>query len=1036
MDQFRADLHIHSRFSRATSKSLTPRNLAAWARVKGIDVVGTGDFTHPGWLAQLEEQLQEDGSGLLTLRSTEGLSGELPWKDYRMPSGTVRFMLSAEISSIYKRGGKVRKVHNLVYMPSIERARQFNERLGQIGNLESDGRPILGLDSEHLLEMVLETDPLAFLVPAHIWTPWFSLFGSKSGFDAIEECFGSLSKEIFALETGLSSDPEMNWLWSKLDRFKLISNSDAHSGENLGRELNLFSGTPSYEGIYRALRGEGLGHKFLGTMEFFPEEGKYHMDGHRKCGVVMDPRESLARGCLCTGCGKPITVGVLNRVLTLADRETPERPSGQPGFTSLIPLTEILSEIVGTGPKTKKVRTQYAKAIERFGSEMTILQRVPPEELATFSPLLAEGITRMRSGRVRRQPGFDGQFGKISVFSAREINEIRNGKLIYTIPRTKGGDPGSEATGQGNFPLQVMQNRPAPPPTLQFNTEQQGAIQAGPGPVLVLAGPGTGKTHTLLGRVRHLVEQGITPRQILILTFTRRAAEELKSRLLSGLGKEKGLPQADTLHALAFENWTAVQGQPPVIMSEEDSLRIFLEANPGLSKSDGKKAWTQLGAARERLDPLPEELQELARTYAQQKNQWNLVDYTDLLEFWREQIQSRSYYRPYTHILVDEIQDLTPLQLDLIKVLAPPGGNGFFAIGDANQSIYSFRGAVTDVRANLAQTWDELEVITLRENYRSCQNILNLCGSLFPGQSPLEAVRSDVHDLHFFQAGTGAHEAVWIGDRIRTLIGGTAHWQADLSQEGACNPGDIAVMFRFKGLMPLYQQTLTRMGIPCAIPEDESFWVEPRVKLILDSVGRLLGLFGEKEGFGLQCPDRVLAQGPSGLSAYLKDIPPFDQLFWKSTSFLKLKRMFEEQGGWSGLLNWIHLQTELEQVRGRAEKIQLMSMHAAKGLEFEAVFLPALEDGILPFAGKDLLSGKLEDGEMTFNEEEEKRLFYVGLSRAKSRLYLSCAGRRRVYGKHFQLPPSRFCRLLPKEMLTQTAMVARKVQKARQLSMF
>jgi PHP family Zn ribbon phosphoesterase len=306
MTSFAADLHIHSRFSRATSKGLTVRNLAAWAEAKGLSVLGTGDCTHPGWLSEIERELVEDSdTGLLRLREASGLQEQIPGLPL-VPAGSARFMLQGEISSIYKRGGKVRKVHNLVFLPTLEAAKRLNARLAQVGNLASDGRPILGLDSRNLLEMVLETHPEAFLVPAHIWTPWFSLFGSMSGFDSVEECYGDLSSHIFAMETGLSSDPGMNWTLSALDRFRMISNSDAHSGEKLGREANLFQGQASFSGIRSALRahlpgaaGEDTSCEFLGTIEFFPEEGKYHLDGHRKCAWSMEPGETLAHKGLC-----------------------------------------------------------------------------------------------------------------------------------------------------------------------------------------------------------------------------------------------------------------------------------------------------------------------------------------------------------------------------------------------------------------------------------------------------------------------------------------------------------------------------------------------------------------------------------------------------------------------------------------------------------------------------------------------------------------------------------------------------------------
>ena len=480
MEQYLADLHIHSRYSRATSKGLTPRNLAAYGEVKGITVIGTGDFTHPGWLDDLKAALVPDGGGLYRLADPSDLAREIPWLPDARLAGRPRFMLSAEISSIYKRDDKVRKVHNLLFAPSFEVAEKINAKLAKVGNLASDGRPILGLDSRHLLELVLETDPLAFLVPAHIWTPWFSLFGSKSGFDSIEECFGPLASEIFALETGLSSDPEMNWTLSALDRFRLISNSDAHSGEKLGRECNLFSGEPSYEAIYRALRGEGVGPKFCGTVEFFPEEGKYHLDGHRECGVVMEPAESKAHGGLCPVCGKPLTLGVLHRVLALADREEPVRPEGMPGFTSLIPLDELAGEVMGVGPKTGKAHRLMATLLARFGAELTVLRDAPQEELRRVNPLLGEAIGRMRRGQVLRDPGFDGQYGRISVFSPEEKRELKTGRFL-AVPPNFGQSPAPSATPDApatpkSVPT-VARPEDSPTPAVR-NAAQQAAIDA------------------------------------------------------------------------------------------------------------------------------------------------------------------------------------------------------------------------------------------------------------------------------------------------------------------------------------------------------------------------------------------------------------------------------------------------------------------------------------------------------------------------------------------------------------------------------
>ncbi|MBU1003933.1 MAG: UvrD-helicase domain-containing protein [Proteobacteria bacterium] len=1034
MEIFRADLHIHSRFSRATSKKLNLRLLAAWARIKGLDVLATGDFTHPEWLAEITEQLEPDGSGLYVLKDSRRLERETPFLDGYPLGGQTRFMLVTEISSIYKRHNITRKVHNLVFMPSLDKARSFNQRLGQVGNLKSDGRPILGLDSRDLLEMVLETDPQAFLVPAHIWTPWFSLFGSKSGFNSVEECFGDLAGEIFAMETGLSSDPEMNWLLSALDRYRMISNSDAHSGENLAREANLFSGEISYEGIYRALRGEALGHKFLGTLEFFPEEGKYHLDGHRACGVVMEPQQTLSSGGLCPVCGKPLTVGVLHRVMELADREEPKQPSDAPGFTSLVPLPELVSEVLGFGSSSKKVKAFYGRLIARFGSELAVLQDVPLEDIAKVSTPLAEGIGRMRRGEVYREPGYDGQYGVISVFSPQEQTEIKGGGSLIKLPGARKPLvqplPGTGSKPQA-WPLPLLAGE-----GVLYNPAQQRAIDAGPGPVLVLAGPGTGKTQTLMGRIGRLLGERNTSRHILALTFTRRAAGELTKRLLTLGGENMALPRADTMHALAYECWVDSYGEAPTVLSEEGARRVFAEAT-GLTGKPLKEAWQQINLSRERMQAPPMELAEQFHAYTKTKESWNQTDYTDLLSFWLEQVEADIWANPYTHILVDEVQDLSALQLQLVKALACPGGEGVFAIGDPNQSIYSFRGTAGDVQQRFRQWWPELTVVTLGDNYRSAQEVLDATAPLVPHSPRLKAHKDLRADIRLFQAPDGAREAAWIGERIRELIGSTSHSLADNAADGLLSPGDIAILVRFKGLIAPLRATLDRLGLPCSVPEAEAFWVEPRMAAILDAAGRTLGIVNAPEPgtLALEIPERVLFKGPVGLAAYLRTNPPFDHLFWTSPQFKKFDKSYAELGGWPELLNWVHLQSELDMVRAKAEKVQIMSIHAAKGLEFEAVFLPALEDGILPFAGSGFLSGNQSPTMTEDHLAEERRLLYVGMTRAKSLLHLSHADRRELYGHELRLPATRYLGELPDETFAKTMLVGRKVRKEKQLDL-
>ena len=404
-----ADLHIHSRFSMATSKEGTPENLDFWARKKGISLIGTGDFTHPVWREELKERLVSEGNGLYRLRDAY-----VKEESRKFPGEGTRFVVSGEISSIYKKNGKTRKVHNVILLPSLEAADAMAQRLEKIGNIHSDGRPILGLDSHDLLEMMLDVCPEGILIPAHIWTPHFSVLGAKSGFDSVEECFEELAPYIHALETGLSSDPAMNWRISKLDRYQLVSNSDAHFPSKLGREANLLDIDCSYEGLYRAIQtGEGL----EGTVEFFPEEGKYHFDGHRKCGVSLSPVEAERLGGICPVCGKKLTMGVDHRVEQLADRAEGFVKKDGKKYESLVPLPEVISTCMGYSAASKKVQGCFEQMIQTLGTEFDILRNVPSEDIKSCAgERIAEGIENVRTGNVKRIPGYDGEYGKIELF--------------------------------------------------------------------------------------------------------------------------------------------------------------------------------------------------------------------------------------------------------------------------------------------------------------------------------------------------------------------------------------------------------------------------------------------------------------------------------------------------------------------------------------------------------------------------------------------------------------------------------------------
>ncbi|HOK00706.1 MAG TPA: endonuclease Q family protein [Candidatus Pacearchaeota archaeon] len=410
-----ADFHIHSKYSRATSKDMDLESLDKWARIKGINVLGTGDFTHPLWYKNILEKLTPAEEGLFKIKNS---------------NSETRFILTSEISCIYSKNNKVRKIHILIFAPSFEIVEKINSRLNLIGNLKADGRPILGLDAKELVKIILSISQDCFIVPAHIWTPWFSLFGSKSGFNSLEECFDNYSKYIFALETGLSSDPKMNWRLSALDNISLISNSDSHSPAKIGRETNVFDTDLSYFSIIDAIKTKNK-EKFLYTIEFFPEEGKYHYDGHRFCNISMSPKETKENKNICPVCHKPLTIGVLNRVEELADREDGFVPQNAIPFKSVVPLQEIIADVFNVLPTAKKVKEEYDKLIKNFKNEFEVLLKIPYNELKlVVREEIATAIVKMREGKVEVCPGYDGVYGKIKI-SLEEINNKNNQKTLF-----------------------------------------------------------------------------------------------------------------------------------------------------------------------------------------------------------------------------------------------------------------------------------------------------------------------------------------------------------------------------------------------------------------------------------------------------------------------------------------------------------------------------------------------------------------------------------------------------------------------------
>lgn len=1020
---FVADLHIHSRFSMATSKALTIPHLSAWAVCKGIDVLGCGDFTHPAWRAELRENLVfDEKSGFYLSRhepeNLDFLQGRCPKRGKEHTGEGPCFCIQAEISSIYKKAGKTRKVHNLVFMPTLEAADKFAEKLALVGNIASDGRPILGLDSHDLLEMVLETSEDAVLIPAHIWTPWFSLFGSRSGFDSIEECYGDLTPYIFALETGLSSDPVMNRHLSALDNYALVSNSDAHSGPNLGREANLFAGSPSWGGMFAALRnaarhGKASGEcQFQGTLEFYPEEGKYHLDGHRACGVVIDPSTGDAP-TICPVCGKPLTIGVLRRVMELADRPGPGDVLAEAETRMLVPLPEILGEILGAGPATRKVRELYAKILRELGPELDALCRMPEAAIRHYWEPLGEAVARIRAGQTRVQPGFDGQYGVIRVFDDADLLQIRgSGNLPGMAMAKSRGEHGRTHVGGLLAPVEKTAKKPA------YSPAQIEAMSC-QGPALVLAGPGSGKTHVLVGRILRLLGQGHPAGRILAITFTRRAAEEMHGRLAEALPANSPLPLCDTVHALAWSLSRQEEGEELTLLNDALAQRLFAEANPGLPAAKLKDLWLRISVGREKNVPLEGEALLAGRQYAAAKD-GKYLDYGDLLDWLLERADALA--EKWDHILVDEAQDLSPLQLDIIARLAGRDGKGFFGIGDPDQAIYDFRGASGQSEEDFKKLWPRLRVLRLGASYRASQPILDLAANALEGRGhcgQLRAVSSAPADLRLFMAPDEKEEARWIAAKIKALLGSSSHSLLDGAKGdypgSPLAPEDIAILTRLRSQMPVIARALENAGLPFSMPAAEMFWEDELCASFLEQA---------RNAKTAAAPDSFLRSLEGDRWAMLG----------KSPAFAALCSLWNKYGGWDAFfqkLAWLH---EAELIAARGRGIRFLTLHASKGLEFRAVFIPGLEDGLLPMR-PELVFGDKAESKTPCELESERRLLYVGATRAAEAIFFSSCRARRMYGKNLRLAPSPFIPLL-KDFCKQSELRVKKREREINLSLF
>jgi DNA helicase-2/ATP-dependent DNA helicase PcrA len=1062
-----ADLHIHSKYSRACSRDCDLEHLSWWARRKGVTVLGTGDFTHPAWSEHIREQLVPAEPGYFRLRPDvdREVLRTLPPTCH----GEVRFVLQVEISTIYKRDGHTRKVHHLCFVPDLAAAEEFTRKLGKIGNLHSDGRPILGLDSRDLLEITLESGPGAFLIPAHAWTPWFAVLGSKSGFDAVDDCYADLAEHVFAVETGLSSDPAMNWRVSGLDRFRLVSNSDAHSPPALARNATTLDTEFGFAALRRALEtGDG----YVGTVDMFPDEGKYHLDGHRKCGVRLEPAESRARGDLCPECGKPLTVGVLHRIEELADREPGIRPATAGEFRSIVPLPEILGELLGVGPKSKAVGRAVDELVATLGPELDILLRLPIDELRRArDPRLVEAITRLRAGQVHREGGYDGEYGVISVFAPGELAGGGHGEaglfeLESPAPATTAKPAKAPATTPttppGSEPLTEPESLTEPVAAQaeesslgekslldELDPDQRAAAEVTAGPLLIVAGPGTGKTRTLTHRLAALIrERGVPAERCLAVTFTRRACEEMHERLAVLVGESAAARiTVVTFHQLGL---TILRDRPAEVgltagfaVADEKTrsavLRELVGERPGRELrgllaeiSVAKRTAAARHAAGEGAEP-----HDLADRYDKALRSRNLVDFDDLIALPVTLLADApplvEHYRArFGWVCVDEYQDVDELQYRLLRQLCPADGN-LCAIGDPDQAIYAFRGADVGFFLRFRQDFPGARVVSLTRNYRSSPVIVAgavaaIAPSTLVEDRALHAMREpgeSAERITLYPAAGEDAEAEFVVRTIEELLGGSSFHAHDSGRvsgsdglRGGLSFDDIAILYRAGAQARPIMEVLAREGLPYQKRSHDRLRDHPGVRAVLDR----LSIVDDAATPALvrAAADRALAE--LGVDPLAEDLSPADAV--REALDLLAPVAGRHATDPHAFLAELSLGSEVDTWDPRANRISLLTLHAAKGLEFPVVFIVGCADGMLPLRWPGATDAA--------DTAEERRLFFVGVSRAQSHLYLSYPARRGTV----ELRPSPFLDALDEDLLhrrTRTERTARRTQQLRLL---
>jgi uncharacterized protein (TIGR00375 family) len=1104
---FYADLHVHSKYSRATSQDGDLEHMALWARKKGLTLLGTGDFTHPQWFAEIREKLVAAEPGLFRLRDDLQRAVEREWSV--AGATATRFLLQVEISTIYKQADRTRKVHHLIYVPDWDAAAGLIQRLSKIGNLHSDGRPILGLNSRELLEITLDCGADCFLIPAHVWTPWFAVLGSKSGFDVVADCYGDLATHVFALETGLSSDPPMNWRLSQLDRYALVSNSDAHSPPKLGREACVFDTELDYFAIRRALETR---QGYEGTVEFFPEEGKYHLDGHRKCAVRQEPHQTRAGGGLCPACHKPLTVGVMHRVEELADRPAGFRPEGASRFRSFVPLPELLGEIRGVGEKSNKVQQAYEELIRRMGNELYLLEQAPLEDLRRAGgSLFAEAIRRMREGRVIRDAGYDGEYGTIRLFARDELAHGASSGLLFEMPAEEpaatdrdvpttaptdsvpcgagpdepadaadgpfrsdaadaSGDGPSNRPGRSEYPDRAEPVLAAETPANycldSLDPDQRAAAEITHGPLLIVAGPGTGKTRTLTHRIAGLVSRGIVPpEQCLALTFSRRAAQEMTERLaelLPGLSPPVPVLTFHALGLLILRENAARAGLPTLFrVAGDEERRQLIAERWGLTDRRARQLVGAISLAKRAGTSTAgdDEIAADRRRYDELLRSESLADFDDLIALPTQLLEgdaalSAAYRRRWPWVSVDEYQDIDDGQYRLLRQLVPPDGN-LCAIGDPDQSIYGFRGSNPAVFLRFSEDFPTARTVPLTRNYRSSPSIVQaalqvIAPSTLVTSRVLEAISDDRRLIHIQSCPTEKAEAEFVVHTIEQLIGGSTFFSLDsgraLGHEGeSLSFNDFAVLYRTEAQTDALLEAFRRSGMPHQCQSHRLLVDEPAVRAVLAAVQRAALEQAEPAAGAtrreaasprmMQTPD-VPASEPVPFSTVAERLKQAADAVWSEhpsvVDYLPQLYPIAERCGTdvARFVAEVSLAASSDLWDPRSDRVSLLTLHAAKGLEFPVVFLVGCEDGLLP-----LRWGAADEASVA----EERRLFFVGLTRARSRLYLSHAARRVWRGTVRELPRSPFVEQIQRELLERLERNPprrRKVSDDRQLELF